>query len=248
MAKNIKYRQVDYSTGVSVGIAKVGPAGAKNPDLSGLIHQFETIDGSWRFGTCDDSVTVDNNNDQYEVTDSEYITEIQGTTTAIVENWKREVYEYEKQIRDVELFNDYSQTVYSAAPYKYDAALAFLNNGTANAGLTTEANARGITVTALANKIKTNHENYITIDAKIAGLRGLLYDRISSISINTSSVSTALASYAGISTTEQIGTLLRTPENGGEFIDTVTGITTNIEPIMAPYYDPGGLKDRYDYL
>ena len=248
MAKNIKYRQVDCDTGVSVGIATVGPSGSKSPNLSGLSPKFMTLDGSWRFGTCDDSVTVNNSNDQYEVTDSEYITEIQSATTTRVEHWKIRIYELEKQIRDEELLNVYSPTVYASAPYKYDAAVAFLNNGTANAGLTTEANARGITVTALSNKIKTNHENYITIDAKIAGLRGLLYDRISSISINTSSVTTALASYAGITTTEQIGTLLRTPDNGGFFIDAVAGISTNIERIMAPYYDPGGLRDRYDYL
>ena len=149
MAKNIKYKQVDFSTGVSVGIATVGRTGAKDPNLSGLTRQFTTIDGNWRFGTCDDSVTVDNNNDQYEVTDSEYIAEIQSTTTTIVETWKNRVYELEKQIRDQELLKVYSPTVYASAPYKYNAAVAFLNNGTANAGLTTEANARGITVTCL---------------------------------------------------------------------------------------------------
>ena len=84
--------------------------------------------------------------------------------------------------------------------------MAFISNGTANAGLTTEATVRGVTVTALANKIKTNHEAYITKDAKISGLRGLLYDRIDGImaGIDTSTVAKALESYAGIHTEEKL--------------------------------------------
>ena len=227
MAKQIKWVQVDDDTQVSVNIAK--PAtGAANPKLSGLIQQFDW--GVWRYGTCDDSVTINsasNDNFIFEISDSDYISDITEKIDEFKRNWKIEIYENEKALRKQEL-GTYGDTAYAAgAGYKYDAAVAFINNGTANAGLTTEANLRGISVSALANKVKTNHEEFIIKDAQISGLRGLLYDRIASIGINSTSVSTALASYAGIHTSE-----------------TVTNVGLGITYKVA-FYNPDGLLNRY---
>tara|TARA_Y100000593_G_scaffold6989_1_gene13196 strand:+ start:2218 stop:2616 length:399 start_codon:yes stop_codon:yes gene_type:complete len=124
----------------------------------------------------------------------------------------------------------------SASGYKYDAAVAFISSATANAGLTTEAFYRGTTVSTLANKIKTNHEAYITKEAKIAGIRGLLFDRIDGIlaGIDTSTVAKALTSLAGIHTNEKIGTRS-------------TGIGTETEDIEVGFYNPDGLSQRYEY-
>ena len=230
MAKQIKWMQVDDDTQVSIAIAdpKTGPA---NPKLTDLVEQFDW--GKWRYGTCADSVTINsasNDNNIFEISDADYIAVIKGKIDEYVGNWKVEVYEAEKELRKQQL-SDYSDSVYaSASGYKYDAAVAFINNGTANAGLTTEATLRGISVTALANKIKTNHEAYITKDAQISGLRGFLYDRVASIGINSTSVTTALASYAGIHTTETI-------TNVG------AGITHEVN-----FYDPGSLIPRFEVL
>ena len=227
MAKQIKWMQVDDDTQVSIAIAdpKTGPA---NPKLTDLVEQFDW--GKWRYGTCADSVTINsasNDNNIFEISDADYIAVIKGKIDEYVGNWKVEVYEAEKELRKQQL-SDYSDSVYaSASGYKYDAAVAFINNGTANAGLTTEATLRGISVTALANKIKTNHEAYITKDAQISGLRGFLYDRIASIGINSTSVNTALASYAGIHTNE-----------------TVTNVGLGIT-YEVPFYKPAGLSERY---
>ena len=78
-----------------------------------------------------------------------------------------------------------------------------------------------------ANKIKSKHEEFIVKDAQIAGLRGMLCDRIDSIGVNTSSVSTALASYVGIHTDEVVGT------------------ATTFE---VPFYKPEGLGNRFEVL
>ena len=235
MAKQIKWIQVDAGTQVSINIAK--PAeGPANPNLTDLVQQFDW--GDWRYGTCADSVTINsasNDNFIFEISDADYIADIKGKIEEYVREWKVTVYEKEKDLRKVQL-SDYSDSVYaSASGYKYDAATAFLSSATANAGLTTEATLRGISVTALANKIKTNHEAYITKDAQISGLRGLLYDRIASIGINSTSVSTALASYAGIHTGEKLGT--RT-----------IGIGTETEDVEVGFYDPSGLSNRFEYL
>ena len=239
MAKQIKWMQVDDATQVSIAIAHpdTGPA---DPKLTDLESHFDM--GEWRYGTCADSVTINtvsNDNNIFEISDADYIADIKSKIETRVRSWKEEVYEYEKEVRSEKL-STYHNTSYTAgAGYKYDAAVAFINNGTANAGLTTEANLRGISVTALANKIKTNHEEFIIKDAQISGLRGLLCDRIDSIGINTSSVATTLASYAGIHTTEIIATDINTmnPSDSDE-----------TEDIHVGYYDPSGLSSRFDYI
>ena len=230
MAKNIKWIQVDADTQVSTAIAKT-KAGATNPNLTDLVEQFDW--GQYRYGTVADSVTINsasNDNFIFEISDADYIADIKGKIEETVREWKVTVYEQEKELRKQQL-SDYSDSVYaSASGYKYEAAKAFLSSATANAGLTTEATLRGVTVTVLANKIKTNHEAYITKDAQISGLRGLLYDRIASIGINSTSVTTALASNAGIHTNE-----------------TVTNVGAGITHEVG-FYNPTGLSQRFEAL
>ena len=233
MAKNIKWIKVDSVTGVSEAITQ-SVNGTGNPNLSGLVETFDW--GQYHYGTADDSVSTDDSNFVHEISDGEWIADIKGTIEEYVRTWKTVVYENELDLRKAEL-GTYADSVYaSASGYKYEAATAFLSSATANAGLTTEAFYRGTTVTALANKIKTNHEAYITKDAKISGLRGLLFDRIDGIlaGIDTSTVAKALESYAGIHTNEKIGTRS-------------TGIGTETEDIEVGFYKPSGLSDRYDY-
>ena len=230
MAKNIKWIQVDADTQVSTAIAKTR-AGATNPNLTDLVEQFDW--GQYRYGTCADSVTINsasNDNFIFEISDADYIADIKGKIEETVREWKVTVYEQEKELRKQQL-SGYSDSVYaSASGYKYEAAKAFLSSATANAGLTTEATVRGVTVTVLANKIKTNHEAYITKDAQISGLRGLLYDRIANIGINSTSVATALASHAGIHTNE-----------------TVTNVGAGITHEVG-FYNPSGLSNRFEAL
>ena len=230
MAKNIKWIQVDAGTQVSVAITKP-KEGATNPNLTDLVEQFDW--GQYKYGTVADSVTINsasNDNFIFEISDADYIADIKGKIEETVREWKVTVYEQEKELRKVQL-GDYADSVYaSASGYKYEAAKAFLSSATANAGLTTEATLRGVTVTVLANKIKTNHEAYITKDAQISGLRGLLYDRIANIGINSTSVATALASHTGIHTNE-----------------TVTNVGAGITHEVG-FYNPAGLSNRFEAL
>ena len=229
MAKNIKWIKVDSVTGVSEATTKA-KNGAVHP--TGLNATFEW--GQYHYGTADDSFSTDDSNHIHEITDGEWIADIKGKIDEFVRTWKTVVYEKELDLRKREL-GTYADSVYaSASGYKYDAAVAFISSATANAGLTTEAFYRGTTVSTLANKIKTNHEAYITKEAKIAGIRGLLFDRIDGImaGIDTSTVAKALESYAGIHTSEKIGTI-------------TVGIDTT--DVNVGYYSPYGLSDRYEY-
>ena len=229
MAKQIKWIQVDADTQVSTAITKA-KSGAANPNLTDLEQQFDW--GEWKYGTCADSVTINtdsNNNFIFEISDADYIADIKGKIEEYVREWKVSAYKQEKQTRS-QYLSTYDGTAYAAGVSKYDAAVAFISSATANAGLTTEANLRGISVTALANKIKTNHEAFITKDAQISGIRGMIYDRIASIGINSTSVTTALASYAGIHTEE-----------------TVTNVGLGITHEVG-YYNPSGLSSRFEAL
>ena len=232
MAKNIKWIKVDSVTGVSEATTKP-TNGAVNPNLSGLTQTFDW--GQYQYGTADDSVTVDPSNHIHEITDAEWITDITGKINEFVRTWKVVAYEKELEIRKQEL-GTYADSVYaSSSGYKYEAATAFISSATPNAGLTTEAFYRGCTVRTLANKIKTNHEAYITKEAKIAGVRGLYTDRIDGIlaGIDTSTVAKALESYAGIHTEEKLGT--RTNGSG------------ETEDVNIGFYTPGDLSTRYEY-
>ena len=231
MAKNIKWIKVDSVTGVSEAITQP-QNGSVNPNLSGLTETFDW--GQYKYGTADDSVTVDPSNHIHEITDAEWITDITGKIDEFVRTWKVDIYEQEIDLRKKEL-GTYADSVYaSSSGYKYDAAVAFISSATPNAGLTTEAFYRGITVGTLAAKIKANHEAYITKEAKIAGLRGMLYDRIDGIraGIDTSTVAKALESYAGIHTEEKVG-------------ERNTGIST--EDVNAGFYNPNSLSERYEF-
>ena len=231
MAKNIKWIKVDSVTGVSEANAKA-TNGAANPNLSGLTETFEW--GQYHYGTADDSVSTDDSNHVHEITDAEWIADIQGKIEEFVRTWKTVVYEREIDLRKREL-GTYADSVYaSASGYKYDAAVAFISSATPNAGLTTEAFYRGTTVGTLAAKIKANHEAYITKEAKITGIRGLISDRIDGIiaGIDTSTVAKALESLAGIHTSEKVG-------------EKTTGIGT--EDVNAEFYNPTDLSSRYEY-
>ena len=231
MAKNIKWMQVDADTQVSIAITPP-KTGAANPTLTDLVEQFDW--GQYRYGTVADSVTVDNSNFIFEINDGEYIADIVGKINEYVDAWKAQAYDYEIDLRKKEL-GTYADSVYaSASGYKYDAAVAFISSATPNAGLTTEAFYRGTTVGTLAAKIKTNHEAYITNDAKISGLRGMIIDRIDGINagLDTSTVIKALESYAGIHTSEKVG-------------ERTTGVGTT-EDIMVGVYNPSGLSERFD--
>ena len=94
MAKNIKWIKVDSVTGVSEANAKA-TNGSVNPNLSGLVETFDW--GQYKYGTADDSVTVDPSNHIHEITDGEWIADIKGKIEETVREWKVTVYEQEKE-------------------------------------------------------------------------------------------------------------------------------------------------------
>ena len=86
----------------------------------------------------------------------------------------------------------------------------------------------------MANKIVTNHEAFRATEAKIAGLRGKIVDRLAGLTFNESSVTDALASWTEITKPETIGT----EESGAGSDD---------RDVIVGHYDPA-LSIRWEHL
>jgi hypothetical protein len=180
--KIFKFRQVDAKTGISVAIErpKEGPT---NPSLPGLVEIFDEYN-YYKYATVDDSAVADPDNFIFEITEAELAGDVQGKVTQVLEAWKTQVYQNEKDLRQL-VFGKYDDTATSSGIYKYNEALKFVETGTASLDLTTEASTRGVTVEDIAIKIIENHELFRVREAKIAGLRGKILDRLNGYTFDT---------------------------------------------------------------
>lgn len=230
--KFFKFYKVDASTGISVEIER-SVEGPTNPSLAGLANIFEF--GGWSYATADDAAAADDDNCIFEITEAAYIAVIKDGFNALKLGRTNSAYEQEKGLRESQ-FSKYGDTATIAGVYKYDLAKAYVADNSADAGVVaTEATARGLTTLAMANKIVTNHEAFRATEAKIAGLRGKIVDRLAGLTFNESSLSDALASWTEITKSETIGTE-ESDVAGGEARDVIVG-----------HYDPA-LSTRWEHL
>ena len=173
--KIFKFRQVDAKTGISVAIERP-MEGPTNPSLPGLTEIFDEYN-YYKYAHVDDSAVADPENFIFEITEEELTADIQGKVNNTLAYWKDLAYKNEKDLRQL-VFGKYDDTATSSGIYKYNEALKYVETGTASLDLTTEAETRGVTVEEIADKIILNHEAFRVREAKIAGLRGKMIDRL----------------------------------------------------------------------
>ncbi len=173
--KIFKFRQVDAKTGISVAIERP-MEGPTNPALPGLVEIFDEYN-YYKYAHVDDSAVADPDNFIFEITEAELTADIQGKVDNTLAAWKTQVYQNEKDLRQL-VFGKYDDTATSSGIYKYNEALKYVETGTASLDLTTEAETRGVTVEDIVDKIIENHEAFRVREAKIAGLRGKILDRL----------------------------------------------------------------------
>ena len=173
--KIFKFRQVDAKTGISVAIErpKEGPT---NPALPGLVEIFDEYN-YYKYAHVDDSAVADPENFIFEITEAELTADVQGKVNDTLAYWKDLGYKNEKELRQL-VFGKYDDTATSSGIYKYNEAVKFLADGTPSLDISTEASVRGVTETEIAERIVTNHEAFRVKEAKIAGLRGKILDRL----------------------------------------------------------------------
>jgi len=173
--KIFKFRQVDAKTGISVAIERP-MEGPTNPALPGLVEIFDQYN-NYKYAHVDDSAVADPENFIFEITEAELTADVQGKVDNTLAAWKTQVYQNEKDLRQL-VFGKYDDTATSSGIYKYNEALKYVETGTASLEKTTEAETRGVTVEDIADKIIENHELFRVREAKIAGLRGKILDRL----------------------------------------------------------------------
>lgn len=173
--KIFKFRQVDAKTGISVAIERP-MEGPTNPALPGLVEIFDEYN-YYKYAHVDDTATPDPENFIFEITEAELVDDVQGKVNDTLAYWKDLGYKNEKELRQL-VFGKYDDTATSSGIYKYHEALKFLEDGTPSLDITTEAEVRGVTETEIAERIVENHEAFRVKEAKIAGLRGRILDRL----------------------------------------------------------------------
>lgn len=231
--KIFKFRQVDAATGISVAIEK-SLEGPTNPSLPGLVEIFDEYN-YYKYAHVDDSAVADPENYIFEITQDELTNDVQGKVNQYLENWKSQVYKNEKDLRQ-QVFGKYDDTATSSGIYKYDEAKQFLNNGTPSPTISEEATIRGVSETEIAQRIIDNHEAFRIKEAKIAGLRGKILDRLNGYTFDSND---PLGSWDElVKRTEVIGQ--RKPDVVGP------GPQQNLDVVVG-YYSPE-LALRWEYL
>lgn len=231
--KIFKFRKVDDKTGISVEIEKPreGPA---NPKLPGLDVIFTAR--NWTYANVDDAAEAAPDNYIYEITQEEFDADVKDATLNMLAEKKEQAYSQELDFRKAQ-FGKYHETATIAGVYKYEQAKAYVADNTVEAAeVAAEAAARGLTTLEMANRIVTNHEAFRAKEAKLAGLRGKITDRLDAFTFDDTD---ALGSWNELVKTEVIGTR----ESDG---DAGLGVEENLDVVVG-HYDIA-ISTRWEYL
>lgn len=232
--KIFKFKKVDAKTGISVDIEKPRE-GPTNPNLPGLEVVFDF--NYFTYANVDDTATAEPENYIFEIDQAELDQAIKDKTLQYLRERKEEVYKQEKDLRQ-QLFGKYHDTASLAGVYKYEQALAVLADPTADAPeIEAEATARGVDIDIIAQRIIDNHLAFRVKEAKLAGLRGKITDRLDAFVFDDAD---AIGSWKELmERTEVIGQrepVLGVGPNSDENLDVEVG-----------YYSPE-LNTRWQYL
>jgi len=222
--KYIKFAQVSADTGVSWAIAQP-VSGPSWPNIAGL-NLNETVQLAhspvYYLGKADDSAEVDPDNHIFELTPEQYAEELKAHVLHHLNRERDSVYQQERDFRN-SVFSRYHETASIAGVYKYQQAKELLSDATSAAvDVRAEAATRGITAAAMAQRIVTNHEDFRAKEAKIAGIRGRVMDRLSGFAFDMADPD---GSYAEYMLQEVIGTRTETAFKDGKMVEKEVDVT-----------------------
>lgn len=194
--KYFKFTQISAESGISWKIEQPisGPSYPFTllPGLTNIIQL--SYDNMFYIGEADDSATENPSNFIFQLTFEERAQELYQHIEFIRQQSLARIYDDENLFRR-ETFK-YDSSASLAGLYKYEEAkqLVLDNNSTASV-IRMEAQVRGMDPVILAQRIITNHEDFRQIDAKIAGIRGLILDRINAFSFDLENPDISLNEY-----------------------------------------------------
>lgn len=236
--KYFKFAQISAETGISWAIEQP-LSGPSYPSLPGLTNIIQLdYNRLYYLGEVDDIAEEDPDNHIWELTLEEYANELNTHIQLNINKKLDRIYDEEKDFRKA-ILGKYDNTASIAGIYKYEQAKAYLADGTAAPDIEVEANLRGVNVATMSQRIITNHEAFRLKEAKIAGIRGLVYDRLNSFEFN---MSDPKASYEEFISQEKIGTRIEMqfdPETGGD-------VETEVDVVVGKY--ELAISTRYAHL
>lgn len=161
-------------------------------------------------------IVADPDNHFFELTLEEYANELKDHIMVQLNKEKNTIYQQEFEFRN-STFTPYHDTATIAGVYKYNQAKELVADETAAApDVRAEAMARGVTPVVMANRIIQNHESFRAKEAKIAGIRGKIQDRINAFSFDIQDPDASLAEFR---TDEIIGTTKGMVFENGEMVE-----------------------------
>jgi hypothetical protein len=221
--KYFKFAQISAESGISWAIAQPlsGPSFPEIPGLESSTFIQLSHNPTYYIAPVDDAAVANPDNHIFELTAGEYAEQLKQHVMYQLNKEKDSIYQEEYNFRQ-SIFSKYHDTASTAGIYKYEQAKALVADATAAAlDVRAEATARGVTPGVMANRIITNHEDFRAKEAKIAGIRGKILDRINAYEFDLEDTT---GSYAEFLTEDVVGTITRTEFEEGELVEKVVDI------------------------
>ena len=221
--KYFKFAQISQDTGISWAIAQPvsGPSHPIIPGLNASTAIQLAHTPVYYISSVSNEAVADPDNHIFELTAAEYAEELKQHVMYQLNKEKDSIYHEEYNFRQ-SIFSKYHDTASTAGIYKYEQAKALVADATAAAlDVRAEATARGVTPAVIASRIITNHEDFRAKEAKIAGIRGKIFDRVNAYVFNLEDTA---GSYAEFLTEDIVGTITRNEYEDGELVEKVVDI------------------------
>jgi hypothetical protein len=231
--KYFKFAQISADTGISWAIAQPvsGPSWPIIPDLDLNTTVQLSHTPIYYLAKVSDQATPNPANHIFELTLAEYAEELKQHVMYQLNQEKESIYQQEYDFRN-SIFSKYHDTASIAGIYKYEQAKAVLLDPAAEAPeVRAEALARGLSVEVMAERIITNHELFRAKEAKIAGIRGRIQDRLNGYEFDLMDPD---ASYAEYLTEEVVGTRMSMEFENGEMVEKQVTVTVRKYSLSLP--------------
>jgi hypothetical protein len=216
--KYFKFAKISRETGISWAI-KQPISGPSWPEITGLDLNNSiqlSYNPTYYIAPVGNKAKDNPENHIFELTTEEYANELKRHVEYILNQEKDSIYQEEFNFRQ-SIFSKYHDTATAAGIYKYQQAKAFVEDESTDVpDLIVEAQARGLEVITLANRIIENHEAFRNKEAKIAGIRGKILDRLNGYTFDLENPN---ASYEEFLSEEVIGTSTENVYEDGEMIE-----------------------------
>lgn len=202
--KYFKFTQISEETGISWRISQPlsGPSLPFTllPGLTNIIDLAH--ERGMYIGEADDTAQANPENYIFEITTEQRSEELKKHVEHIIQERLDNIYLEENELRKF-IFEKYDDSASIAGIYKYEEAKLLIEDNTAPAPhIRAEATIRNINPVVLAQRIIVNHEDFRSKEAKIAGIRGLIQDRLNTYSFNLQDPDASVAEFLSL---EKVG-------------------------------------------